>query len=480
MSLTDKGADDDSAVVLGPPGTRRSTALVLLVSSHFLLNMDSAIIEVAVPTIKEQLGFSVSSLSWVANSYILTFGGFLLLGGRLGDVLGSRKVFTGGLVAFALASLLGGLASSPEVMILARGAQGLAAAVVSPTALSLLVGLFPDRTAAERAQRHKALGTLGAVAAVGGSTGYFLGGLLTDLVGWEATFLVNVPAALALACFSQRLLPPDAGGTGWARVDFVSAVGASLGMTLLVYALVGSAPSNLLSTWTCGLVLASLTLLLFVVARQNRSADPLFPLRILRVREVRGANLVAALINMAIGPVIFFLSLYIQQVLDFDPLAAGLAILPIVAAITVSSRLTGSLLARFGVRTVMICGLSLFSAGLLWLGAMSGGAYWAEVLGPELVIGFGGGLVFVTFTVCGTSGLEARDAGAASGLLTTSQKVGSALGLALLSTVAATFNRDTELAGLTDGYRAAILAATLPVLAAVAVSGSWLPRRDRR
>lgn len=479
MSLTDKGADE-SAVTLGPPGTGRATALVLLVSSHFLLNMDSAIIEVALPTIKEQLGFSVSSLSWVANSYILTFGGFLLLGGRLGDVLGSRKVFAGGLVGFALASLLGGLASSPEVMILVRGAQGLAAAVVSPTALSLLVGLFPDRTAGERRERHRALGTLGAVAAVGGSAGYFLGGLLTDLVGWEATFLVNVPAALALACFAQRLLPPDTGGTGRARVDFVSAVGVSAGMALLVYALVDAEPSNLLSVRTCGLVVVSLTVLSLVVVRQSHSSDPLFPLRILRIPEIRGANLVAALINMAIGPVIFFLSLYVQQVLELSPLAAGLAILPIVAAITVSSRLTGSLLSRFGVRPVMICGLSLFSAGLLWLGCMSGAAYWAEVLGPEVIIGFGGGLVFVTFTVCGTSGLDARDAGAASGLLTTAQKVGSALGLALLSTVAATFTRDTGLAGLTDGYRAAILAATIPVLAAVAVSGLWLRGRDRR
>ncbi|MEV0694196.1 MFS transporter [Streptomyces sp. NPDC050388] len=324
------------------------------------------------------------------------------------------------------------------------------------------------------------MGTLGAVAAVGGSAGYFLGGLLTGLVGWEATFLVNVPAALALACFAQRLLPPDSRGAGRARVDFVSAVGVSAGMALLVYALVDAEPSKLLSARTCGLVLISLTVLSLVVVRQNRNSDPLFPLRILRIPEIRGANLVAALINMAIGPVIFFLSLYVQQVLGLNPLAAGLAILPIVAAITVSSRLTGSLLSRFGVRPVMICGLSLFSAGLLWLGCMSGAAYWAEVLGPEVIIGFGEGLVFVTFTVCGTSGLDARDASAASGLLTTAQKVGSALDLALLSTVAATFTRDTGLAGLTDGYRAAILAATIPVLAAVAVSGLWLRGRDRR
>lgn len=480
MALTDKGADDASAATLSPPGTHRAAALTLLVSSHFMLNMDSAILEVALPTIKEGLGFSFSSLSWVANSYILTFGGFLLLGGRLGDVLGRRRVFTGGLVAFALASLLGGLASSPETMILARAAQGLAAAVISPTALSLLVGLFPDRTPAERAQRHKALGTLGAVAAMGGSAGYFLGGLLTDLVGWEATFLVNVPAAAVATYFSQRILPPDVGHTGWARVDFGSAVGGSLGMTLLVYALAGSDPSNLFAMRTCGLVLLSSALLAVVVIRQNRSADPLFPLRVLRVREIRGANVIAALINMAIGPVIFFLSLYIQQVLDFTPLAAGLAILPIVAAVTVSSRLTGSLLARFGVRVISVGGLSLFTAGLLWLGRISGDAYWVEVLGPEVLIGLGGGLVFVTFTVCGTSGLDERDTGAASGLLTTSQKVGSALGLALLSTVAAACTRGTELGDLTDGCRAAMLAAALPVVAAIAVSGLWLPGGDRR
>ncbi|MFI1357737.1 MFS transporter [Streptomyces sp. NPDC020898] len=479
MSLTGKGADGDSAVTLSPPSTHRTAALALLVSSHFMLNVDSAIIEVALPTIKDELGFSFSSLSWVANSYILTFGGFLLLGGRLGDVLGRRRVLTGGLVAFALASLLGGLASSPEAIILARAAQGLAAAVISPTALSVLVGLYPDRTADERAQRHKALGTLGAVAAAGGTAGYFLGGLLTDVVGWEATFLVNVPAAVAAAYFSRRILPRDSVSKAETHIDFVSAAGVSLGLTLLVYAFVGSDPTNLFAPRTWGLVLLSLALLFTVVVRQNRSADPLFPLRILRSREIRGANAVAALVNMSVGPVIFFLSLYIQQVLDFTPLAAGMAILPIVAAVTVSSRLTGPLLARLGARAVTIGGLSLFTTGLVWLGGISGDTYWAEVLVPELLIGFGGGFVFVTFTVCGTSGLDERETGAASGLLSTSQKIGSALGLALMSTVAATFTRGTGVGDLTDGYRAAMFAAAVPVLAAIAVSSLWLPGRDR-
>ncbi|UOB12719.1 MFS transporter [Streptomyces sp. HP-A2021] len=455
----------------------RTAALALLVTSHFMLNLDSAIIEVALPAIKNGLHFSFSGLSWVANSYILAFGGFLLLGGRLGDVFGGRRVFTWGLLAFGCASLLGGVASSPGAVVIARAAQGLAAAAISPTALSLLVSLYPDGTPQERAKRHKALGTLGAIAAAGGTAGYFLGGLLTEFIGWKATFLINVPAAAVAAYFACRVLPPDRALAGRKRIGVFSAATASIGMTLLVYAFVGAEPSHLFTARTCAVLVLSLLLLFLVVIRQRRSADPLFPLHILRIPQIRGANMVAALINMSMGPVIFFLSLYIQQVLDYSPLAAGLAILPIVAMVSLSSRLTGTLLTRFGVRTVTVGGLTLFGAGLVWLGGISGQAYWAEVLGPEALIGFGGGFVFVTFTVSGTVGLDPHDTGAASGLLTTAQKVGSALGLALLSTVTARVGDEHT---LTAGYGAAMLAAAVPVALAVVVSLRWLPGGTRR
>ncbi|WP_406363782.1 MFS transporter (plasmid) [Streptomyces sp. NBC_00715] len=476
MSLTGRGADSAPLDSLTQSSTNKNAALILLVASHFMLNLDSAIIEVALPSIKEGLDFSFSGLSWVANSYILTFGGFLLLGGRLGDVFGGRRVFTWGLVAFGCASLLGGVAPSAGAVVAARAAQGIAAAAISPTALSLLVGLYPDRTPEERVHRLKALGTLGAIAAAGGTAGYFLGGVLTEFIGWQATFLINVPAAALAVCYSYRLLPPDRMKAERKRIGLASATTASMAMTLLVYAFVGSDPSNLLSTRTCGVLVLALGLLGFVVVNQKRSADPLFPLRILRIPHIRGANAVAALINMSMGPVIFFLSLYIQQVLDYGPLVAGLAILPIVAMVSLSSRLTGNLLARFSVRTVMVGGLVLFGTGLLWLAGISGHAYWTEVLGPECLIGFGGGFVFVTFTVAGTGELDEHDTGAASGLLTTAQKVGSALGLALLSTVTGAVSAGSgHDHTVTAGYQAAMLAAAIPVAAAVAVSVRWLP-----
>ncbi|MFF4579787.1 MFS transporter [Streptomyces sp. NPDC001389] len=479
MSLTDKPSVSER--MESPPDStvNRSAVLVLLVSSHFMLNLDSAIVEVALPTLKEGLGFGLSDLSWVANAYILTFGGFLLLGGRLGDTLGRRRVLTGGLALFALASLLGGLASSPELIIMARAAQGLAAAVISPTALSLLVQVFPGGTAEDRARRAKALGTLGAVAATGGSVGYFLGGVLTDLFGWESTFLVNVPVAAAAAAWAPRLLPADGPRPARLRIDLGSALTGCAGMTLLVYALVEAGPSGPFSARILGLGGLSLSLLCWFVVRQRRSADPLFPLRVLRHRAVRGANVVAALVNMAIGPVIFFLSLYIQQVLGFSPFTAGLAILPIVLSITAASALAGRLLSRHSPRAVTVTGLLLFAAGLVWLGLISGQSYWFEVLGPECLVGFGGGLVFVTFTACGTSGPDERDAGSASAVLTTSQKVGSASGLAVLTGIAGV-GAGSGAVSAAAGYGAAILAAAVPVLAAVVVSIRWIPNRTEQ
>jgi EmrB/QacA subfamily drug resistance transporter len=457
--------------------TNPAAALALLVSSHFMLNLDSAIVEVALPTIKNSLGVGLSELSWVVNAYVLAFGGFLLLGGRLGDILGRRRVFTGGLVLFALASLLGGLATVPELVVVARGAQGLAAAVISPAALSLLVQIFPNGTPAERTRRNKALGTLGAVAATGGSAGYFLGGLLTDTLGWESTFLVNVPLAAGAALCAGRLLPRDRPGTRPARIDLVSALTGCTGMTLLVYTLLGADAAGAFSPRTLGFGAFALVLLCLFVLRQQRSPDPLFPLHILRHSAVRGANAVAALINMAIGPVIFFLSLYIQQTLAYSPFAAGIAILPIVVSITVASSLAGRLLGRHGQRAVVVTGLTLFALGLVWLSQVSGDAYWTQVLGPECLIGFGGGLVFVTFTVCGTSGPDERDSGAASGVLTTSQKIGSATGLAVLTGVASVAPGG---ASSPSGYGSVFLVAAVPVLLAVAASVRWIPARSEQ
>ncbi|MFC7986845.1 MFS transporter [Streptomyces sp. NPDC057336] len=458
------------------PDVRPAAALALLVASHFLLNLDSAIVEVALPSVKRELGTTLAELSWIANAYVLAFGGFLLLGGRLGDLLGRRSVFVAGLVVFAAASLAGGLATSAPLLVAARAVQGLAAAVISPTALALLMVVFPDRTPEERAGRNKALAVLGAVAATGGSAGYFAGGLLTDVFGWQSTFLVNVPLAGLAALAAPRLLPAGARPGRRGRFDVVSGALVCGGMTLMVYVLMGAHGAGWLSARTLGLGAVAALLLVLFVLRQRTSADPLLPLRIFRHRALRGANVVAALINMAIGPVIFFLSLYTQQILGFSALAAGLAIVPVILTVTVSSTMAGWLLRRMSQRAVMTAGLLLFAAGLLWMHGISGGAYWTELLGPECLVGLGGGLVFVTFTVSGTSGLDERDAGSASGVLTTAQKIGAALGLAVLTTLAGSGSASAAAGdAVLEGYRTAILAAVVPVLLAVVAAAVWLP-----
>ncbi|MFE2877629.1 MFS transporter [Streptomyces roseus] len=480
MTLTD---DRTKALPAADAHRRRGAALALLVTSHFLLNLDSAIVEVALPSIKNDLHIPLADLSWVANGYILAFGGFLLLGGRLGDLFGRRSVFVGGLALFAVASLAGGLASSPGLLVAARAAQGLAAAVISPTALALLMAVYPDRTPEERTARNKALATLGAVAATGGSAGYFLGGVLTDAFGWQSTFLVNVPVAAALALAAPGLLPRGARPGARGRFDILSGVLVGAGMTLMVYALLDTQKYGWLSGRTLGLGGVAVAALVVFVLRQRVSPDPLLPLRIFRHRALRGANVIAALINMAIGPVIFFLSLYTQQVLGYSALAAGLAILPVILTVTVSSTLAGRLLRHWSQRTVMAAGLALFAAGLLWMGALSGGAYWSELLLPECLVGFGGGLVFVTFTVSGTSGLDEADSGSASGVLTTAQKVGASLGLAVLTALADARTRAAAAGGaeggqaLLAGYQGAIWAAAVPVVLALVAAAVWLPGR---
>lgn len=458
------------------PGVRPAAALALLVASHFLLNLDSAIVEVTLPSIKQDLHISLAELSWIANAYILAFGGFLLLGGRLGDVFGRRSVFVTGLLVFGAASLAGGMASDAAVLVAARAAQGLAAAVISPTALSLLMTVFPDRTAEGKARRNKALAVLGAVAATGGSAGYFTGGVLTDVFGWQSTFLVNVPLTVLAAAAAPRLLPAAAPPASRRHFDVVSGALAGGGMTLMVYVLVGAQRTGWLSARTLGPGALAAVLVLLFVLRQRTSPDPLLPLRIFRHRSLRGANAVAALINMAIGPVIFFLSLYTQELLGYSAFAAGLAIVPVILTVTVSSTAAGWLLGRTSQRSVMTTGLLLFLAGLLWMCRISGGAYWAELLGPECLVGLGGGLVFVTFTVSGTTGLDERDAGAASGVLTTAQKIGASFGLAVLTTLAGSRTAAADSGQvLLAGYRTAILAAAVPVALALAATARWLP-----
>lgn len=444
-----------------------------------MLNVDTAIVEVALPSIERDMSVSLNALSWVANGYVLAFGGFLLLGGRLGDLLGRRRVFTTGLLLFAAASLLGSLATSSAVLIAARAGQGLAAAIISPTALSLLMSVFPDDTPTRAARRGKALAILGAFAATGGSAGYFLGGALCDVLGWPAVFVINVPLAAAAALCTLRLFPPDPRGTRRRGFGATGAVLVSAGMTLLVYVLVDANTAGWTRPRTLVLAALSAALLTAFLAVQRISAEPLVPLRLFTRPSFRGATAVALLSNAAIGPVIFFLSLYIQQILGFSPWAAGLALVPLIAAVTLSSSLAGLCLRQYSQRAVMATGLALFAVGLLWLGQLDGGAYAAQLLLPECLIGFGGGLVFVTFTVAGTSGQAEQDSGAASAVLTTAQKIGASVGLAVLtgiaggSTASGPDPHDTA-AVLRVDYGSAITWAAAPVLLALAATWAWI------
>jgi len=454
----------------------KNAVLILLIGSHFLLNVDTAIIEVALPSVKADLDIGLGTLSWVANVYILAFGGFLLPGARLGDLLGGRRVFTAGLLLFAASSLLGTVATTPLTLLAARAGQGLAAAVVSPTALSLLMRVFPDGTPEGAAERKRALATLGAVAATGGTTGYFAGGALCDVFGWPSVFLVNVPLTLTAAWAAVRLLPADPPGRGLRRVGAGSAVLVCAGMTLLVYVLVSVNEPGRSAAWTATLGALALAALAGFFVVQRSSPEPLVPLRLFRRRAFRGAGAVAMLINAAIAPVVFFLSLYVQQVRGLSPLGAGLALVPLIGAVTFSSALAGRLLRRFSERLVMGAGLALFGGGVLWLSRAADGGSVTGLLGPECVVGLGGGLVFVTFTVSGTNGQPQQDAGSASGVLTTAQKIGASLGLAVLTNLATGATRTTSGEGaIGPAYSTALLGAAVPVALAFVAALAWIP-----
>lgn len=465
------------------PGTRgRGLVLALLAASHFILILDSAIVGVALPSIGRDLGFAAQDLSWIPNAYTLLYGGFLVLGGRLGDYLGRRRLFTGGLVLFAAASLTGSLAPSPGWLIAARALQGFAAAVIAPAALSLVLTVFPDTSEHGAAARNRALAVMGTMAAAGGSVGLFAGGVLTDLLGWQSVFYVNVPVALAGALLGLRLLPADPRADRSGRFDLTGAITITAGLTLLVFVLVNAGTAG----WTAGRTAAWGTLSVALIAAfllvQARSSNPLIPLRVFRRRSLRGANAVAALINMAVSPIYIVLSLYLQQVLHFSAFRSGVAVVPLAVTSTLVSTMSGRLINRFGVRTCCTTGLVFFGIGVAWMSRISGGSYPDEILGPLLLLG-AGGVVFVAFTVAATAGADEDEAGLASGVLGTSTQIGAAVGLAVLTNVATRATRSAAAqhaittGNLTTGYRDALLAATGFMVLAVAVSLTMLPGR---
>jgi EmrB/QacA subfamily drug resistance transporter len=449
------------------PPQRRGLALALLASTQFVLILDAAIVGVALPSIGTELDFAREDLSWVANAYTLMFGGFLLLGGRVADLLGRRRLFIAGLVLFSIASLVGALAQSALWLVLARGLQGLGAAIISPAALSLVMTLFR-----EGAERNKALGVWGAVAGSGGAAGVILGGLLTEWLGWEAVLYVNVPIGAVAALLATRLLPEGREAAGTRSFDVAGAVSVTAGLVVLVYALVDANDAGWGSLQTLGLAAASLVLLATFAAIELRARRPLMPLAIFRNRALRGANVVSVAMTMAMFPMFFFLTFYTQQVLGYSPIEAGFAQLPIALSIIVSAGLASQVVTRLGYKATMAVGLVVATVGLVWFAQISpDGSFVEDVLGPSIVVGLGVAFGFVAATIAATTGVSGEQAGLASGLVNTSQQIGGALGLAVLVALATARTDAVDAAqrvALNEGYQIGFLGgAALALLGAV-------------
>jgi len=452
---------------------KRWIALALLCMAQFVVVLDASIVNVALPTIGRSLSFSQDNLSWVVNAYVLTFGGFLLLGGRLADLLGRRRVFIGGLLLFAVASLVGGFAESEGTLIAARAVQGLGAALLSPAALSIVTTTFSDG-----AERNKALGVWGAVAGSGGAAGVLLGGILTEYVGWEWVLWVNVPIGIVAALIAPRLILESRAEHETRHFDALGALSVTAGLSVLVYALVEAPDVGWGSGQTIGLLAGAVALIAAFVAIERRSTSPLVPFSIFRNRTLTGANVVGILTGASLFSMFFFISLYMQNVLGFSAIEAGLAYLPLAVSIIISAGVASQLVTRIGFKPVLATGMALIAGGLLWFSQISvDGSFLADVLGPSLLAAVGLGFAFVPQTIAAMSNVSDRDAGLASGLINTSQQVGGALGLAILASVA--FSTIGDLGeqgqtpvGLTEGYSDAFLVgAGIALLGVIATLG---------
>ncbi len=439
----------------------KNLALMLLAMTQFVVVIDASIVNIALPSIGHALHFSQADLSWVVNAYTLTFGGFLLLGGRLADLVGRRRMFMVGLVIFSIASLLGGLAQSEAWLIAARAVQGMGAAIVSPAALSIIATTFADGQ-----ERNRALGVWGAVAGAGGAAGVLLGGILTSGLSWRWVLFVNVPIGILCAFLAPRILLESRAETETRSFDIPGAVTVTAGLALLVYALVDAVNVGWGSTATIAKIAAAVVLLIVFVAVEMRQRAPLMPLTIFRLRTLRGANAVGLLIGMSLFSMFFFVSLYMQQVLGYSALRAGVSYLPLAIGIILSAGAASFGVTRFGFKPVLLTGLLFIAAGLFWFSKVpaSGGTFAANVLGPSLLAAIGLGLSFVPVTIAAVSGTRPHEAGLASGLVNTSQQIGGALGLAILATVANSRTKSLLHAGghnaayaLTKGFERAFL-----------------------
>jgi EmrB/QacA subfamily drug resistance transporter len=440
---------------------RRWIALILLCVAQFVVVLDASIVNVALPSIGRGLHFSEQNLPWIVNAYVIAFGGFLLLGGRAADLLGRRRVFMAGLVVVAVASLAAGFAATQGELIAARAAQGLGAAIISPAALSIVTTMFRDG-----AERNKALGAWGAVAGSAGAVGVLLGGVLTDGLGWQWVLWVNVPVSLIALALTPGLIPESRSESATRHFDTAGALTVTAGLSILAYAMLDASTAGWGSAKIVSLLGLAVILLAAFVVTELRSRAPLVPFRIFRSRTLTGANVVGLLLGASLFSMFFFISLYMQQVLGYSPIHAGLSYLPLALTIIVAAGLGGQLVTRLGFKPVLAGGMLLVSLGLVWFSRVSvGGGFVSDLLGPSLLAALGLGFGFVTSTIAAVSGVKEREQGLASGLINTSQQIGGALGLAVLSTIATsrTHNLLSSHAAnlphaLTAGFQSAFLA----------------------
>jgi EmrB/QacA subfamily drug resistance transporter len=431
---------------------------------------------VALPSIQKDLGLSEANLQWVVNAYTLVFGGFLLLGGRAGDLLGRKRLFLGGIVVFTTASLLDGLAWSSGALIASRALQGLGGAFISPAALAIITTTFE-----EGAERSKALAVWAAIASGGAAVGLVLGGALTQAFSWPWIFFVNVPVGIITFVLSLRLIPESRDERAERNFDVAGAVTVTAGLMLLVYAIVNTQQKGWTSVWTIGTAVVAFTLLIAFVVIERRATAPLVRLDIFHTRTLTTANVVMLLVASGLFAMFYFNSLYIQRVLGYGPLEAGLAFLPFTAGIMISAGLSSKYAARAGVRTLTIVGLLITIAGMLLLARIPvDGTYLVDVFPPIMLTSLGMGAVFVSLTMIATMGLEDSDQGLASGLFNTSQQIGGALGLAILATIAA---GRTDAAGgesaeaLVHGFRWAFAGSAVFLAAGLVAFVALLRRR---
>jgi EmrB/QacA subfamily drug resistance transporter len=467
---------------MSPDNDRKWLALILLCAVQFMVVLDVAIVNVALPTIKNALGFSDANLQWVVSAYTLTFGGFLMLGSRIADLLGRKRLFIAGLVLFSAASLACGLSQSDTQLIVFRAIQGLGAAVISPAALAILTTTF-----AEGEERNKALAIWGAIAGTGGAVGVLLGGILTDQVGWEWIFFLNVPIGLIVILAGQRVLHESRVELGNRSLDIAGAILVTAGLTLLVYGLVTTDTYSWTSTRVLGALAGAAVLLAGFIAVELRAKAPILPFSIFRLRSLTGANIVGLLLGAAIFSMFFLLSLYMQQVLGYSALKAGVAYLLVASVIVVAAGASQALVTRIGVRSVLITGMVLLVAGLLWFSQVSVQGAYATDLAPGFVLaGIGLGFSFVPVQIASLIGVTHDEAGIASGLINTSQQVGGALGVAVLSTI--TFTRYDSYLGdhgnnlalipnaLVDGFHIAFLVGAGMALIGLVATLLFIPK----